>query len=244
MQLTSTDWTFVNRDQSVTSPRQELDSSLPELYSSHRKSSGVLHLFRHWLEKSNLLRLNSFKQMQLSFSSWEAVKIQCMHGKFLQSCLTLCNPMNHSVPGSSVHGMLQARILECIVMPSSRGSSQPRDWTQVPDVYLHWQMGSLALIPPGKPIKIQSGANSGLCQENCSRGWDMRKSLVILYWPLQTPLFISFPSSLSVSLLHIWCCLIGFHWEKKKSMLGSDYVLGSSVNSIWHFSFDLNWGLW
>ena len=48
-----------------------------------------------------------------------------------QSCLTLCNPLDCSPPGSSVHGMLQARILEWVAMPSSRGSSQPRDWTQV-----------------------------------------------------------------------------------------------------------------
>ena len=166
-----------------------------------------------------------------------------MRGKFLQSCPTLCNPMDHTVPGSSVLGILQARILEWVAMSSSRGSSQLRDRTQVSDVYLHWQTDSLALVPPGKPIKIQSSANSGLCQENCSRGWDMRKLLVIFYWPSQTSLFISFLSSLSVSLLHIWCCLIGFHW-KKKSILGSDYVLGSSVNSIWHFPFHLNGGLW
>ena len=44
---------------------------------------------------------------------------------------TLCNPMDCSLPGSSVHGMLQARILEWVAMLSSRGSSQPRDWTQV-----------------------------------------------------------------------------------------------------------------
>ena len=44
-----------------------------------------------------------------------------------QSCLTLCDPMDCSPPGSSVHGILQARILEWIAMPSSRGSSQPRD---------------------------------------------------------------------------------------------------------------------
>ena len=48
-----------------------------------------------------------------------------------QSCLTLCDPMDCSPPGSSVHGILQARILECVAMPSSRGSSQPRDQTQV-----------------------------------------------------------------------------------------------------------------
>ena len=44
-----------------------------------------------------------------------------------QSCLTLCNPMDCSPPGSSVHGILQAGILEWVAMPSFRGSSQPRD---------------------------------------------------------------------------------------------------------------------
>ena len=48
-----------------------------------------------------------------------------------QSCLTVCHPMDGSLPGSSVHGILQARILEWVAMPSSRGSSQPRDRTQV-----------------------------------------------------------------------------------------------------------------
>ena len=44
---------------------------------------------------------------------------------------TSCDSMNCSPPGSSVHGILQARILEWVAMPSSRGSSQPRDRTQV-----------------------------------------------------------------------------------------------------------------
>ena len=55
----------------------------------------------------------------------------CVHAKWLQSCLTLCKPMDCSLPGSSVHGILQARILEWVVMPSSRGSSRPRDQSYV-----------------------------------------------------------------------------------------------------------------
>ena len=47
-------------------------------------------------------------------------------GKSLQSCPTLCDPMIHSLPGSSVHGILQARILEWVAMPTSKGFSQPR----------------------------------------------------------------------------------------------------------------------
>ena len=48
-----------------------------------------------------------------------------------QSCPTLCDPMDCSLPGSSVHEIFQARILEWVAISFSRGSSQPRDWTQV-----------------------------------------------------------------------------------------------------------------
>ena len=48
-----------------------------------------------------------------------------------QSCLTLCDPMDCSLPGSSLHGILQARILEWIAISFSRGSSRLRDQTQV-----------------------------------------------------------------------------------------------------------------
>ena len=46
--------------------------------------------------------------------------------KSLQSCLILCNAVDHGLPGSSVHGILQARILGWVAMPFPRGSSQPR----------------------------------------------------------------------------------------------------------------------
>ena len=49
-----------------------------------------------------------------------------MKVKIAQSCPTLCNPMDYTV-----HGVLQARILEWGVIPFSRGSSQPTDQTQV-----------------------------------------------------------------------------------------------------------------
>ena len=51
--------------------------------------------------------------------------------KLLQSCPTLWDPMNCRPPDSSVHGILQVRILEWVAMPSSRGSSQPRDQTHI-----------------------------------------------------------------------------------------------------------------
>ena len=48
-----------------------------------------------------------------------------------QSCLTLCDPMDYSPPGSSVHRILQARTLEWVAISFSRGSSQSRDWSPV-----------------------------------------------------------------------------------------------------------------
>ena len=53
------------------------------------------------------------------------------HWATWKSCLTLCDPRDCSLPGSSVHGILQARILEWVAIPSSSGSSPPRDWTWV-----------------------------------------------------------------------------------------------------------------
>ena len=52
-----------------------------------------------------------------------------MHAHLLQSCPTLCNSMDCSPQDSSVHGIFQTRILEWVAMLSSRGSSQPKDWT-------------------------------------------------------------------------------------------------------------------
>ena len=60
-----------------------------------------------------------------------------------QSCPTLCNLMDYSLPGSSVLGILQARILEWVVISFSRGCSRSRDRTLWH--LLHWQVGSLSL---------------------------------------------------------------------------------------------------
>ena len=82
--------------------------------------------------------------------SHQGVCVQC--AKLLQSRLTLCNPMNCSLPDSSFHGILQARIPGWASMPSSRGSFQPRDGTCV-----SWESctagDSLPLSHRGSPFK-------------------------------------------------------------------------------------------
>ena len=110
-----------------------------------------------------------------------------MHAKSLRSCLTLCDPMDSSLPGSSNHGILQARILGWVAMPSSRGSSWPRDQICISYVLLHWQVGSLPLAPSGKPIcelvqaiEIQSAG----CQTggDSSRIWCCSFEAEFLLW--------------------------------------------------------------
>ena len=56
----------------------------------------------------------------------------CVCAKSLQSCPTFCDPLDCRPPGSSVLGILQARVLEWVAMPSFKESSQPRDQNQVP----------------------------------------------------------------------------------------------------------------
>ena len=71
-----------------------------------------------------------------------------------QSCSTLCDPMDYSPPVSCVHGILQARILQWVALPSSRGSSWPRDQTRVSSSSCIVG-GFFTAEPPGKPLCLQ-----------------------------------------------------------------------------------------
>ena len=83
--------------------------------------------------------------IQVSINNYSDCVCVCL---VVQSCLTLCDPVNCSPPSSSVHGILQARILEWGAIPFSRGSSQPKDWTWSSALWAD----SLPSEPPGKPI--------------------------------------------------------------------------------------------
>ena len=69
-------------------------------------------------------------------------------GLVTQLCRTLCNPMDCSPTGSSVHGILQTRILEWVAIPFSRGSSQPKDWTYISCISRQF----FTTEPPRKPM--------------------------------------------------------------------------------------------
>ena len=70
-----------------------------------------------------------------------------------QSCPTLCDPVEKGLPSSSVHGILQTRILEWVAISFSRGSSRPKNRNDVSFCLLHWQVDSLPLCHLGTPLK-------------------------------------------------------------------------------------------
>ena len=121
-----------------------------------RNTERALNLMPLQSNRSTLLLDSSasaeFSQ-QAKPSKAQGLEANSMPAKSLQSCPMLCDLMDCSPPGSSVHGILQARILEGVALPSSLGSSQPRDQTLLHLLLnlLHWQAGSLPLAPPGKP---------------------------------------------------------------------------------------------
>ena len=80
--------------------------------------------------------LSTLKNFLLKFSCFTVLlscAVQQSESALLdaQSCLTLCDPMDCSPPGSSVHGIFLARILEWVAIYYARGSSRPRDRTHV-----------------------------------------------------------------------------------------------------------------
>jgi len=113
-----------------------------------------------------------------------------------QPCLALCSPMDCSPPGSSVHGILQARILEWVTIPFSRGSSQPRDQTHVSciaggffTVRATWEATSLSLRPYLIGLLILSQEiSSSLCS----------KSILVFFSLLNLPVVCSVSEPLNL----------------------------------------------
>ena len=87
-------------------------------------------------------------------------------GQSLESCLTLCDPMGRSLPGSSVHGIFQLRILEWIVMTSSRRSYWPRDWTRASCISCITDWFVTCMLRSG--ISLPSACDFCLCTMICN----------------------------------------------------------------------------
>jgi len=119
-----------------------------------------------WLFSLRLLKYIQFWRYSLCHPSpckpMPCFSSMCIEGEGAQSCWTLCDPMDCSPTGFSVHGIFHVRILEWVAISSSRGSSPPRDWTGISCV--SWISGRFFTVEPlGKPdvpwtrIKISCG---------------------------------------------------------------------------------------
>ena len=118
-----------------------------KLHSAIRRELPTFSFSLRWNSLDSTSNAPTFK-----ISTWE------MKVKVTQSCPTLCDPMDCSLLGSSIHGILQTRILEWVAVPFSRGSSHSRDRTQVPLIAGRF----LPSEPPEKPKNTGVG-NQWIC---------------------------------------------------------------------------------
>ena len=100
-----------------------------------------------WMGKPGVLQSMGLQRVRHNWVT--ELSLMKYESEVAQLCPTLCDPMDCSPPGSSIHGILWARILEWVAISFSRGSSWPRDQTQVA-----LQADTLTSEPPGKPSII------------------------------------------------------------------------------------------
>ena len=97
---------------------QSIRGLLEQSIKKKKKKNNILYITVHTAQET----LEDVPKDKSTKVKWSEVT---------QSCLTLCDPMDCSPPGFSIHGIFQALVLEWVAISFSRGSSQPRDWTQV-----------------------------------------------------------------------------------------------------------------
>ena len=135
-------WTWLNDFTFRPSPQPcPFRCTGPNPWAAGSKS----HLYTGYTEPFRSIQIRPLARTIMAVSIVTACIIQYVRAKSLQSHLTLCSlhglhAVPCSLPGSSAHGIFQTQIMEWVAMPSSRGSSQPRDQTCH---LLHKQAGSL-----------------------------------------------------------------------------------------------------
>ena len=105
-------------------------------------------------------------------------------GLVTQSCPTLCDPVDCSPPGSSVHGIFQAKMLKPVSMPSSRDLPDPGIKSKSPTL----QADSLLSEPPGKPSTEGEGKKTPFLLFQDRRSFKISDYIVLHVWPSKCPL--------------------------------------------------------
>jgi len=136
----------------------------------------------------SLCKKNPFPP-KTSLSNMSAWELSCF------SCVRRWDSMDCSPPGSTVHGILQARILECVAMPSSRGPS-----TQASNphllCFLHWRVGSSPLTPP-----LTAHWAAQILPKTSQKKW---KRWFATNIPWQTTMFSAMNTFLKTSVILLW----------------------------------------
>ena len=102
---------------------------LQGIFPIQESNPHLLHcrqILYHWATSKALTQVILYKYKYICIYIYTHI-----HMEVAQSCPTLGDPMNCSLPGSSIHGIFQARILESVAIAFSKRSSRPREWTQV-----------------------------------------------------------------------------------------------------------------
>ena len=132
----------------LCNPMDYSTSHFPVLHYLPQFAEAHVHQVSNAIQPSHPL-LHSLLLPSIFPSIRVILVIAGMHGKSLQLCPTLCDSVDHNPPGSSVQGILQARMLKWVAMPFSRGSSQ--QWKiELGSPAL--QADSLPSEPPEKPV--------------------------------------------------------------------------------------------
>ena len=97
-----------------------------DLFKKIRDTKGTFHAKMGTIKDRNSMDLTEGENIKKRWQEYTESE-----SEVAQSCPTLCDPMDCSLPGFSVHGIFQARVLEWVVISFFRGSSRPRDRTQV-----------------------------------------------------------------------------------------------------------------
>ena len=152
--------------------------------------------------------------METSLVTGALVKVKVL---VVQACLTLCDPTGCSPPGSSVHAILQARILKSVIIPLSRGSSLPRGRTQVSWIaggfFSVWAIRKIVQRPHANELLTRGsfdskGALEGLpksavhLSQSCSF-WGRRKFPNSHHGPTREQTWVPWTSYLCQSIRHI-----------------------------------------
>ena len=137
-----------------TTTPMDLQGFMRSLKSQSQKV--ICSMSPSYIEMENRLMVTQHKELAIIGDGGKKVLV-------IQLCSTLCDPLDYSPPGSSIHGIFQARIQECHFLLQGIFLTQGLNRSLL--CLLRWQAGSLPLAPPGKPAGDGGGDDKGVSSQ-------------------------------------------------------------------------------